>query len=378
MRISRKKFLQMASSGMLLPLRWRLPRAFAQIPGGTLDPTDIPKYVTPLVKPPAMPKTSRQGIPSNIDYYEIAVRQFRQQILPAGLPTTTVWGYGSVNHPDTFNYPAFTIEPSQRPGAGQVDQRPDGSNGGFLPHLLPVDPTLHWANPPGGTAGRDMRPDLREHARSLHGPRPDRDPPPRGHTPQESDGYPEAWYLPAANNIPAGFATEGTWYDPFKAEFQTEVGRALGPRHGDFQYDNDQRAATLWYHDHTLGMTRLNVYAGPAGFYLLRGGPGDLSGPRTSGSGAGRRRRSVGTYYEIPIAIQDRSFNADGSLFYPDSRSSSTASPGRSFPTPTSRPSGTRSSSATRWWSTAGPGPTWRSSRAATASASSTAATPAS
>ena len=47
-----------------------------------------------------------------------------------------------------------------------------------------------------------------------------------------------------------------------------------------FQYENDQRAATMWYHDHTLGMTRLNVYAGPAGFYLLRRGPGDLpAGP---------------------------------------------------------------------------------------------------
>jgi bilirubin oxidase len=76
----------------------------------------------------------------------------------------------------------------------------------------------------------------------------------------------------------------------------------------------------MWYHDHTLGMTRSNVYAGPAGFYLLRGGPGDkvtgvLPGPAPAlGDPAGLK------YYEIPIAIQDRSFNADGSLFYPDNR----------------------------------------------------------
>jgi FtsP/CotA-like multicopper oxidase with cupredoxin domain len=67
-------------------------------------------------------------------------------------------------------------------------------------------------------------------------------------------------------------------------------------------------------------MTRSNVYAGPAGFYLLRGGADDvvsgtLPGPAPSlGDPPGRK------YYEIPIAIQDRSFNKDGSLFYPDSR----------------------------------------------------------
>ncbi|RPJ42784.1 MAG: twin-arginine translocation signal domain-containing protein, partial [Chloroflexi bacterium] len=78
----------------------------------SLDPTIIPKYVTPLVIPPAMPKTpgSNAGVPSGIDYYEIAVRQFSQQILPTGFNATTVWSYGSANHPTSFNYPAFTIE----------------------------------------------------------------------------------------------------------------------------------------------------------------------------------------------------------------------------------------------------------------------------
>ena len=67
-------------------------------------------------------------------------------------------------------------------------------------------------------------------------------------------------------------------------------------------------------------MTRLNVYAGPAGFYLLRGGesdlpPGVLPGPAPAlGDPAGTR------YCEIPIAIQDRSFTADGALRYPSSR----------------------------------------------------------
>jgi spore coat protein A len=87
-----------------------------------------------------------------------------------------------------------------------------------------------------------------------------------------------------------------------------------------FEYPNDQRATTMWYHDHTLGMTRLNVYAGPAGFYLLRRGPGDLPDPLLPGP-APQLGDAEGTrYYEIPLAIQDRSFNDDGSLFYPDTR----------------------------------------------------------
>ena len=76
----------------------------------------------------------------------------------------------------------------------------------------------------------------------------------------------------------------------------------------------------MWYHDHTLGMTRLNVYAGPAGFYLLRGGPDDeVTGTLPSPAPAAGDTPGT-TYYEIPLAIQDRSFNADGSLFYPDNR----------------------------------------------------------
>ena len=103
------------------------------------------------------------------------------------------------------------------------------------------------------------------------------------------------------------------------------------------EYRNDQPATTLWYHDHTLGMTRSNVYAGPAGFWLIRGGPYDhptvagtgddavLPGPApVAGEGVldlnvpGNAVRNM--IREIGIAIQDRSFNADGSLFYPETR----------------------------------------------------------
>jgi len=126
--------------------------------------------------------------------------------------------------------------------------------------------------------------------------------------------------LPAANNIPAGFARVGSFYAPFRQLAEASFGQQWTPGSAVFQYDNDQAAATLWYHDHTLGMTRSNVYAGPAGFYLVRGGPGDAVGGTLPGP-APQLGDPPGTrYYEIPIAIQDRSFNMDGSLFYPGDR----------------------------------------------------------
>ncbi len=206
------------------------------------------------------------------------------------------------------------------------------ANGNYLPHLLPVDQTLHWANPPGGVAGRDSRPGFGSTPGPYTGPVPI-----VTHlhgavgVGDESDGYAEAWYLPAAANIPAGYATEGTWYNFFAGKAASKFAVNWGPGFATFQYPNDQRESTLWYHDHALGMTRLNVYAGPAGFFLVRGGPeGDkaILDSRTGTTAVlpspapseGDRFPPNKTYYEIPIAVQDRSFNDDGSLFYPDTR----------------------------------------------------------
>jgi len=256
----------------------------------------------------------------SVDYYVISVRQFQQQILPPDKPATTVWGYGSPNQRN-FHYPSFTVEATaDRPVRVKWVNELIDSNGRYLRHLLPVDPTLHWANPPGGIAGRDMSPSFASTPGPYTGPVPLVTHLHGSHATEESDGFAEAWYVAAANNIPAGFAQVGSFYDQFKAKAQAKYGVVWEPGSAVFQYANDQRASTLWFHDHTLGMTRLNVYAGPAGFYLLRGGsadlpPGVLPGPAPQPDDPPGKK-----YYEIPIAIQDRSFNADGSLFYPSSR----------------------------------------------------------
>jgi FtsP/CotA-like multicopper oxidase with cupredoxin domain len=344
--ISRRTFIAwVGGAGAGFYLFGRLPGtsapvALAQVPGGTLDPNAVAKFVTPMLVPPVMPRVAVITAPGGkpVDYYEISMRQFQQQILPAGLPATTVWGYGGKAAQSNrglliHNAPSLTIEAMvNRPVRIKWINELVDANGDYLPHLLPVDPTLHWANPPGGTGGRDSRPTFAETPGAYTGPVPI-----VTHVHgavgvgDDSDGYAEAWYLPAANDIPAGYAREGTWYDFFAGKAAGSYGVTWGRGFAVFQYPNENRASTIWYHDHALGMTRLNVYAGPAGFYLIRGGPaGDkavldsrtgqtavLPGPAPREND---RFPPNKPYREIPIAIQDRSFDADGSLFYPDSR----------------------------------------------------------
>ncbi|NTV37738.1 MAG: multicopper oxidase domain-containing protein, partial [Anaerolineales bacterium] len=341
--VSRRDFLKLSGAGVLSLFAANRGRAVlkaqAAIPGGTLDPLAVPKFATPLLIPPVMPKAAviKQG-GKNIDYYEISMKQITEQILPAGLPPTTVWGYGAVKSASRrglllHNAPSLTIEATAgRPVRVKwINDLKDGA-GNYLPHLLPVDQTLHWANPVGGTAGRDTRPVFDSTPGPYTGPVPI-----VTHVHgavgvgDESDGYAEAWYLPAAANIPPEYATVGTWYDTFAAKAAGKFATAWGPGFATFQYPNANRASTIWYHDHALGMTRLNVYAGPAGFYIIRGGPdGDAAvlDTRTNTTAVlpgpapreGDPFPPVTPYYEFPVAIQDRAFNADGSLFYPNTR----------------------------------------------------------
>jgi len=325
-----------------------------------LDSRVIPKYQDALIIPPVMPaallKTDlpldEQAVTPWDSWYEIAVKQFDQQIMPSSFPKTTVWSYGDLLGPapgqpgTTFNYPAFTVEARSDEVTrvtwtnGLVDD-----SGKYLPHLLPVDRTLHWANPEmlkcmDGTYRTDCRPDTTASyninnldqfyvgpvpiVTHLHG----------AHVDAISDGYPEAWYLPDANNIPSKYATLGSNYGSVEP---------VGPGKALFEYDNSHAAATLWYHDHTLGMTRVNVYAGPAGFWLIRDAVEDaLNLPRPAPK-AGEPlwaptdpMKDAPPYWEIPIVVQDRSFREDGSLYYPDSRYDFDGYPGPYIPDPDS------------------------------------------
>jgi len=136
----------------------------------------------------------------------------------------------------------------------------------------------------------------------------------------ENDGIPEAWNLPAAINMPAGFADHGSDYCQVdssgkRACTYNNDGAAL------FQYRNLQYPTTMFFHDHTLGITLQNVYMGLTGFYLLGGGvnqqvnlPSDCGASNTKNNPSCMTGGLPGGDYEIPLAIQDRSFNTDGSL----------------------------------------------------------------
>ena len=321
-----------------------------------LDPLSIPKYVIPLVIPPVM---NNNG---TVDNYDIAVRQFKQQILPGGIwatlnpaiavtfPATTVWSYGPAGDsppaiaPDAtsqFNYPAYTIETTSNVPVDVrwINDLVD-SSGAPLPHLLSVDQTLHWANP-GTTPCADP---AKTKDCTTNDPTPYTGAVPivthvhGAHVMPHSDGYPEAWWLPAGMDS----AVYGT-YESSGSLFGDATGTNPGTLgYADYNYIQTQPATTLWYHDHALGMTRLNVYAGPAGFWLIRGGaydaptdgvtalPAWLPGPAPVAgdtvlelnapaplTGAVDKRSGI---REIPIVIQDRSFKGNGDLFYPAAR----------------------------------------------------------
>ncbi|MEU6036788.1 multicopper oxidase [Actinomadura sp. NPDC047616] len=316
--ISRRRVLRagaVGGAGLLLPAGTTARTGAGR--AAPLDPAAIKKYAAELVIPPVMPPDRR----GDTDRYTIGVRQFRQQLLPPGSPATTVWGYGSSRHPDTFHYPAYTIEADiDRPVEVRWVNELVDARGRYLPPLLPVDPTLHWAYPPGGTPGRDSRPSFTSTPGPYTGPVPIVTHLHGGLNTEESDGYAEAWYLPAARDIPRGYASAGSFYEEFRRKFEAKHETRWRPGDAVFHYENHGRATTLWFHDHCLGITRLNVYAGLTGFYLLRGGPTDLGRGVLPGP-APRLGDPPGTrYYEIPVLIQDRSFNADGSLSYPASR----------------------------------------------------------
>ncbi|MEQ8849964.1 multicopper oxidase domain-containing protein [Botrimarina sp.] len=221
-----------------------------------LDAATLEKYVDPLPIPSVLsPVGQLDGAP----LYEVAVSQFQQK-LHRDLPPTTLWGYEGV-----FPGPTIEVQSGQPVAIEWVNNLRD-EQGDPLDHLLPYDTTIHGAGPRFPQARTITH---------VHG----------AVTDEFSDGFPEHWFGPdpqaPANGLggPAGNALLAT-------------------------YPNNQRAAGNWYHDHSMGITRLNVYAGMAGLYTIRDANEAAlnlpSGP-----------------YEAPLLLQDRSFNQDGSLFYP-------------------------------------------------------------
>jgi spore coat protein A, manganese oxidase len=145
-------------------------------------------------------------------------------------------------------------------------------------HLLPIDTSIHLAEPVRRSLDDGFVPIVTH----LHG----------GHNLSAFDGTPEQWFTQSKGG------PGGTGPREVGADFVSST----------MQYLNDQQSATLWYHDHALGITRLNVYAGLAGFYVLQ----DDERLQLVKDGV-----LPGGAYDIGMAIQDRAFTDDGQLYYP-------------------------------------------------------------
>ena len=215
-----------------------------------LDPKRIPKFVNQLVIPPVyMPTILRQPISGEVigHAYKIEASEFQQQILPPGFGTTKVFGYsGMIQDPYTGRAVYYKSAPGSTFEAIRgIPVHVQWINNITGPHFLPVDPTLDWANPnsmsvplppfPSFPPGFPLAQQPVPIVPHLHG----------GEHPSYFDDYPDAWFT-ADGRTGMAFITN------------------------TYTFPNVQQPTALWYHDHTMGMTRLNNYAGLTGFYLLR------------------------------------------------------------------------------------------------------------
>jgi len=180
------------------------------------------------------------GSSAKVPYFRLPMRELSRKI-HRDLPPARIWCYGDSS-------PGLTVE--ARSGQPLLIDWPNE-----LPakHFLPIDHNLHGAEADN--------PEVRGVAH-VHGAK----------TSPENDGYPEDWYVPGKSRA--------------------------------YFYPNNQEPATLWYHDHTMGINRLNIYAGMFGLFIIRDDFEDrLNLPKGP--------------YEVPLVVYDRRLRQDGQLDYP-------------------------------------------------------------
>ena len=210
----------------------------------TLNVTTLTPFVDPLPLPPVAKPSGTRSLPSapkiKLPFYRLAAQAMEMKV-HRDLKPARFWSYGG-------SVPGPTLETHSGNGlliewANELPQQ----------HFLPIDYRLHGAE-------RD-KPPVRTVAH-LHGAK----------VPPESDGYPEDWIVPGKSAL--------------------------------YHYPNQQDAAMLWYHDHSMGINRLNIYAGLFGSFFVR-------------DAAEEALHLPGGKYEVPLALFDRLLTPDGQLYYP-------------------------------------------------------------
>jgi spore coat protein A, manganese oxidase len=245
-RFSRREFLYLAAlAGSAVAVEG--PRALSEAAESRpLSPNFLTPFVDPLPLPPIAQPVGRRPSPTRpgltIPLYRVEMRELQAR-LHSDLKPTRQWGFDGI-----VPGPTFDVASGQEILVEWVNRLPDR-------HFLPIDHHIHGAEAD--------KPQVRS-VTHLHG----------GKTPPESDGYPEKWWVPGQSAV--------------------------------YYYPNHQDAATLWYHDHAMGISRLNILAGLYGLFLIRDRhETELNLP--SGK------------YEVPLALCDRTVDQNGQLYYPTS-----------------------------------------------------------
>jgi FtsP/CotA-like multicopper oxidase with cupredoxin domain len=299
-----------------------------------LNPLLIPKFVEPLpllefefINATSGPLDNLLStLPAkNGEAFPIDAYEFRSQILPraANWPTapatcgadtaSSTFGYisDSARHPgihETYLGPVVIAERG-------ITARPTYGNklplNGEVQKNLPIDQTLDWANPEGFT-GPDLciDPITRELnpnntfcnnipyagpmpiATHLHG----------GEVAPAYDGGPDAWFTPDFHTNPP--LMDGT------PDGQPDY-KGPGYPGATYEYPNNQQEGLIWFHDHALGITRLNVYAGLAGIMPI------IDPPNTPKDSQGKfLLPQLTDGYHVPLIIQDRTFDENCEIMY--------------------------------------------------------------
>jgi spore coat protein A len=209
-----------------------------------LNASTLAQFVDPLPLPEVIAPSGHRPSPENpaaqLPYYRVAMRQFESQ-LHRDMKPTRLWGFASASPG-----PTFETQSGQGLLVEWVNELPEK-------HFLPIDHSIHGAEA--------EKPEVRAVVH-LHGAK----------APPKSDGYPEDWYVPGKSLV--------------------------------CHYPSRQDATMLWYHDHAMGINRLNVFAGLFGAFFVRDEFEDsLNLPRGK--------------YEIPLVLYDRVFDLESQLNYP-------------------------------------------------------------
>jgi spore coat protein A, manganese oxidase len=247
--ITRRDFLQ--RSGLLATTlaagKGRLLNAMEQAVASmapALDVSTLAHFVDPLPIPQIAERQGFRTSPTDskrsVPYYRIQAQAVASKV-HRDLPATKFWSFGS-----STPGPTFETRSGEPLLVEWVNALPNE-------HFLPIDHTIHGAEAD--------KPAVRTVVH-MHGAK----------TRPESDGYPEDWIVPGKSSL--------------------------------YYYPNEQDAAMLWYHDHALGINRLNVYAGLLGAFFIRDSVEDaLSLPKGK--------------YELPLILYDRLLTREGQLLYP-------------------------------------------------------------